>query len=66
MTTPKRRICTECLSHPVAGPGEVRCKGCQPATSSRSRKPPTRLSELTDDQLRAAGVDPTEAAYLNS
>jgi hypothetical protein len=61
----KLRICVACMNNLVAEPGQVRCSDCVPATVGRPRKP--RRFEPTADQLRAAGISPTEAAaYLNS
>jgi hypothetical protein len=62
----KLRICPTCMDNLVAD-GQVRCPDCVPATRGRPRKLPARRSEPTADQLRAAGIDPDQAAaYLNS
>jgi hypothetical protein len=54
------------MSELVTKPGEVRCEDCNAARTGRPAKQSRQSSGPTAEQLRAAGIDPAEAAaYLN-
>jgi hypothetical protein len=60
----KLRICCACMNNLVAEPGDRHCPDCRAAHDRAAPPPPA----LTDDLLRAHGIDPAAVAaggYLN-
>jgi hypothetical protein len=61
----KLRICCACMNN-LCEPGHIRCEDCNAARTGRPAKQSRQSSGPTADQLRAAGIDPDQAAaYLN-